>query len=164
MQITLIRTLSALALAAVAAIPATSLSAHEFKVGAIEIVHPWSRATPPGATTGAGYLTIKNDGDTADRLVSATDTVASQTEIHEMAVVDGVMTMRELPDGLPIPAGGSVELTPGSYHIMFVGLKAPLKEGQPFKGTLTFEKAGTVQVEYAVQALGSGPAHEEHGE
>ncbi|MBN9022005.1 MAG: copper chaperone PCu(A)C, partial [Rhizobiales bacterium] len=83
---------------------------------------------------------------------------------HEMAVVDGVMTMRELPDGLPIPAGGSVELKPGSYHIMFVGLKAPLKEGESFKGTLTFEKAGTVQVEYAVQALGSGPAHEEHGE
>lgn len=152
----------ALAFSTAMGLSAVTATAHEFKVGGIEVVHPWSRATPPGAKVGAGYMTIKNNGSTPDRLVAATDTVAGKTEIHEMAVVDGIMTMRELPDGLVIPADASTDLKPGSYHIMFVGLKAPLKEGEHFKGTLTFEKAGTIEVEYVVQAMGSGPSHDGH--
>lgn len=153
---------------------AQSLWAHEFKVGDLEIVHPWSRATPEGAAVAAGYLTVKNHGSTPDRLVSATGEIAGMTQVHEMAVDDkGVMTMKELAGGLEIPAGGEVTLKPGSNHIMFMKLKQPAKEGQSFKGTLTFEKAGTVDVEYAVDAMGGqsmgsdsmnmGGEHDDHG-
>lgn len=136
------------------------LWAHEFKAGDIEVVHPWSRATPAGARVAAGYLAIKNAGTQPDRLVSATGEIAGRVEIHEMAVDDkGVMTMRPLADGLEIPAGGKAELKPGGFHIMEHGVK----EGDVFKGTLTFEKAGTVDVEYAVEAIGGKSGHDGHG-
>lgn len=140
-----------------------TLLAHEFKAGTIEIDHPWSRATPGGATVAAGYFTLKNTGATPDRLVSATSGVAERVEIHEMAVKDGVMTMRPLPDGVVIPAGGSVALKPGSYHIMFFGLKQPLKQGAVFDGSLTFEKAGTVAVKYNVEAIAAEGGGHDHG-
>lgn len=137
--------------------------AHEFKAGPIEIDHPWSRATPGGATVAAGYLTLKNTGAAPDKLVSATAPFAGKVEIHEMAVTDGVMTMRPLPDGLAIPAGGSVALKPGSYHIMFLDLKQPLKEGTKVDGTLTFEKAGTVSVQFQVDGVGAADSgHKSH--
>jgi copper(I)-binding protein len=136
--------------------------AHEFKIREIELDRPWSRATAPGAPVGAGYVVIDNDGAT-DRLVSATAEIAGRTEIHEMSMKDGVMTMRALPDGLAIPADGEVKLEPGSYHLMFLDLKEPIAQGVPFRGTLTFEKAGTVEVEFAVEAAGAkGSGHDEH--
>jgi copper(I)-binding protein len=141
-----------------------TLSAHEFKIGSIEVVHPWSRATPPGAKVAAGYLVIENSGSTPDRLMSATGEIAGKTEIHEMSVdAEGVMTMRPLPDGLEVPAGGEAELKPGSVHIMFMDLKRRAKAGEAFKGTLTFEKAGTVEVEFAVEAMGGEPGNGAHG-
>lgn len=137
--------------------------AHEFKAGDLEIMHPWSRATPDGAKVAAGYAKIKNNGASADRLVSATGEIAAVAQIHEMAVdAAGVMTMRQLADGLEIPAGATVELKPGSFHIMFMDLTQPAKEGVKFKGTLTFEKAGKVDVEFAVDAVGGAPAQEGH--
>ena len=140
------------------------LWAHEFKAGDIEVVHPWSRATPAGAKVAAGYLAIKNVGSQADRLVSATGEIAGRVEIHEMAVDDkGVMTMRPLANGLEIPAGGEAELKPGGFHIMFLDLKQDVKEGETFKGSLTFEKAGTVDVEFAVEAMGGKSGHDGHG-
>ncbi len=133
------------------------LWAHEFAVGSIEIEHPWSRAVPNGAKVAAGYLTLSNEGSVPDRLVAATAEIAGRVEIHEMAVDgNGVMTMRPLAQGLEVPAGGEVALQPGSFHIMFLDLKAPPEAGKPFKGTLTFAKAGTVAVEYAVEPLGGG--------
>ncbi len=81
--------------------------------------------------------------------------IAGRTEIHEMAVTNGVMTMRPLADGIAIPAGGKVEFKPGGYHVMFMELKQPLRQGERFKGTLTFEKAGSVEVEFAVEAVGA---------
>lgn len=135
-------------------------SAHEFKAGQIEIDHPWTRATPGGAKVAGGYVSLKNNGETADRLVSATAEIAGRTEIHEMAVKDGVMSMRPRPEGVEVPAGAEVALAPGSYHLMFFDLKTPPKQGQSFPGTLTFEKAGTVTVEFAVEAVGATkPAH-----
>lgn len=132
------------------------LAAHEYKLGDLEIGHPWSRATPPGAKVAAGYATIRNGGAGADRLLSASAEIAGRAEIHEMAVDDkGVMTMRPV-QGVDVPAGGAAELKPGGFHIMFMDLKAGAKEGERFKGTLTFEKAGTVEVEFAVQAIGGG--------
>ena len=138
------------------------LSAHEFKAAGLEIVHPWSRAPPEGARVAAGYVLIRNIGQQPDRLVSATGEIAGRTEFHEMTVdANGVMTMRPLADGLDIPAGGETELKPGGYHIMFLDLKQSAKEGETFKGTLTFERAGTVEVEFAVEAMGGG--HGGHG-
>ena len=134
--------------------------AHEFKAGKLEIEHPWSRATPPGAKVAAGYATIRNDGDAADRLVSATAEIAGRVEIHEMAVKDGVATMRPLADGLVAPAKGEARLAPGGIHLMFMDLKRQPKRGESFGGTLTFEKAGEVKVEFAVQPIGAtAPDH-----
>ncbi|BCH25270.1 hypothetical protein MesoLjLb_50550 [Mesorhizobium sp. L-8-3] len=141
------------------------LLAHEYKIGEIEIVRPWSRATPEGAKVAAGYAVIKNNGATPDRLVSVTGVIAGKAEIHEMAVdTKGVMTMRPLVDGLEIPAGGTVELKPGSFHIMFLNLQQAAKEGAAFRGALTFAKAGTVDVEFTVQGMGESGGHDKsHG-
>ena len=130
--------------------------AHEYKIGTLEIAHPWARMTPAGAKVGGGYLTVENDGKEADRLLSATAEVAGRVEIHEMSVKDGVMTMRMLPDGLEIPAGGEAKLAPGGLHLMLMDLKQPLKEGESFKGTLTFAKAGTVDVSFKIEGM-AGP-------
>lgn len=135
--------------------------AHSYKAGDLEIDHPWSRATLPGAKVAAGYLTIKNVGASADRLIAVSAEIAARGEIHEMAVTDGVMTMRPLAGGLDIPAGGEIKLEPGSFHFMFKDLKAPAVEGTKFPGTLTFEKAGTVAIEFAVEKAG-GDDHSGH--
>jgi copper(I)-binding protein len=134
--------------------------AHEFKLGDIEIDHPWSRATPPGAQVAGGYLTIVNNGGVPDRLVSVTSDISAKAEVHEMGVKDGVMTMRPVEGGVAIPAGGKVELKPGGYHLMLMGLKRPVKEGESFPATLTFEKAGSVAIEFQVEAIGAGGAME----
>ena len=139
------------------------LFAHGFTVGEIELDHPWSRETPEGARVAAGYVRIVNNGSQADRLIAVSGEIAGRTEVHEMGVnAQGVMTMRPV-DGVEIPAGGEVELKPGGYHIMFLDLTGANKEGESFKGTLTFEKAGTVEVEFAVEAMGGGHGQGGHG-
>jgi hypothetical protein len=108
---------------------------------------------------------IKNTGKAADRLIGGSAAVAGKFEVHEMSMVDNVMKMRELPNGLEVKPGKSVELKPGSYHVMLMELKQPLKEGDKVKGTLVFEKAGTVNVEYTVRGMGSkGGGMEGHGQ
>jgi copper(I)-binding protein len=121
----------------------------------IAVEQPWARATPAGAMTGAVYMTLDNKSASADRLTGASSDVADKLQIHEMTVVNGVMQMRQLADGLPIPAGGSVVLKPGSYHVMLIGLKQPLTPGETFPLTLTFAKAGNISVTVAVQAIGA---------
>lgn len=128
--------------------------AHSYTVGPLKIGHPWSRATPAGAKVGGGYLSIENTGGTADRLVSVSAPFAGRTEIHEMATVNGIMTMRPMDTGVEVPAGGKVEFKPGGFHIMFMELKQPLKQDERLKGTLTFEKAGPVEVEFKVESIG----------
>lgn len=149
--------------AALLALSSTAAFAHGFELGPLKIGHPWSRATPPGAKVGGGYLTIENRGTTPDRLVAVSAPFAGRGEIHEMAVKDGVMTMRELEKGVEIPPGGKVEFKPGGYHLMFQELKQPLKQGEMVKGTLTFEKAGTVEVEFKVEGIGARGASEPGG-
>jgi copper(I)-binding protein len=144
---------AALALA-IMFVGAQSVLAHEFKVGDLEIEHPWSRATPAGAKVAGGYFTIVNKGSTVDRLLSISSDISEKAELHEMGVKDGVMTMRPVSGGLEVPAGGKVALAPGGYHLMFVGLKRQPKQGEKFAATLTFEKAGTVNVEFAVEGMG----------
>ena len=141
--------------AAVFAFLVGTAAAHDYKVGSLEIGYPWARATPKGATVGGGYLKITNKGQTADRLTGATLSVAGSVEIHEMAMSGNRAQMRQLQSGLEIKPGATVELKPGSYHMMFMKLKQPLEKGQRIKGTLTFEKAGSIEVEYAVEAVGA---------
>jgi copper(I)-binding protein len=136
--------------------------AHEFKLGNLEIDHPWSRATPPGAKVAGGYFTVTNHGGAADRLMSVTSDISTKAEVHEMAVKDGVMTMRPVEGGLEIPAGGKLELKPNGYHLMLMGLKRPAKEGESFPATLTFEKAGSVTVEFQVEGMNGGGMEMDH--
>ena len=136
----------------------------DYKLGSLEIKQPWTRATPKGAAVAGGYLKITNTGSTADRLTGGSLTAAGRIEIHEMTTVDGVMKMRPLPAGLEIKPGATVELKPGSFHMMFMELKQPLTQGQPVKGTLVFEKAGAIEIEYAVAPIGtSAPPSGRHG-
>ena len=121
-------------------------------LGDINISLLFSRATLPNAPVGGGFLTIENTGAEADRLVSVTSTVAGDTQIHEMAMDGDVMKMRQLKDGLEIPAGETVVLAPGGFHIMFMGLKQAFVEGETVAVTLTFEKAGSVEVLLPVEA------------
>jgi periplasmic copper chaperone A len=159
----MIQTLSRLfAILLVAALPGVAI-AHGFKVGDIDIGHPYSRAMLPGAKVGGGYLKITNNG-AADRLVSVTSDRAAEVQIHEMKMDSGIMTMRELKDGVAIPANGTVELKPGGFHLMFMNVTQPFKEDEMVKATLTFEKAGTVEVEFAVgpPAGGAAAKHDDH--
>ncbi|QIA21768.1 copper chaperone PCu(A)C [Mesorhizobium sp. AA22] len=149
-------------LLAVLSISAQAVFAHEFRVGDLKIVHPWSRATPPGAKVAGGYFSITNTGSSPDRLLSISSEISAKTELHEMGVKDGVMTMRPVSGGLEIPAGGKVALAPGGYHLMFVGLKRQPKQGKAFSATLTFEKAGTVTVEFAVEGMGETGSMADH--
>jgi periplasmic copper chaperone A len=121
----------------------------------VTVEQPWARATPGGAKTGAVYMTLDNKSGTADRLIGVSSDVADKLQIHEMKVENGVMEMREIAGGLSIPAGGSVVLKPGSYHVMLIGLKKPLTVGEKFPLTLTFEKAGNISVTVPVQAMGA---------
>ena len=129
-------------------------------LGPLNISAPFTRATLPNAPVGGAYLTIENTGTEDDRLVSATSPVAATVQIHDMAMEGNVMKMRHLTDGLPIPAGETVTLAPGGLHIMLMNLEGKLVEGETITITLTFEKAGTVDVELPV--LGAAARSADH--
>lgn len=140
-----------------------SAHAQEVKAGDLVITQPWSRATPAGAKVAGGYLTIENKGTAPDRLVSGAGDIAGKVEIHEMAMNNGVMTMRPLDKGLVIEPGKTVKLAPGGYHVMLMDLKGPLKEGDKVPMTLQFEKAGKVTLSLDVQGVGAqAPAGGDH--
>lgn len=145
-----------LAGAALAATLATGQAfSHEIKAGDLLITNLWTRATPGGAKVAGGYITIENKGASADRLVSATSPSADRVELHEMSVVDGVMSMRPLAKGLAVEPGKTVTLAPGGLHLMFMDIKAPLKEGENLAVTLQFEKAGAVETKLHVRGIGA---------
>lgn len=128
---------------------------HAQSSNSIVIEKPFSRATPGGSQVGIGYMAITNTGGTADSLLSASSPAAGKVTIHEMTMQNGVMKMRELPNGLPIEAGKTVLLAPGGNHLMLMGLKAPLKQGDKVPLTLNFEKAGKIDVMLDVQGVGA---------
>lgn len=161
--------LASAALAHDAAAPAHDSQAHDSShnvttASGLTIEEPWSRATAKGARVGGGYLVLVNKGEKDDVLLSGSSDIAEKTEIHEMAVVDDVMRMRKLDDGLAVKAGETVALKPGGYHVMFIGLKHPLKEGDTFTTDFVFRNAGTVPVTFAVRALGARDAGHDHGD
>ena len=141
---------------------AGAVHAAGYKAGNISITDPHARPTVPGQPGGAAYLTLENTGGVADRLLGAASPVAQSTEIHTMRMDGDVMRMREVGE-LPLPPAAKVEMKPGmGYHIMLNGLKQPLKDGASFPMTLTFEKAGKVEVTVVVggrQAKPAGHAH-----
>jgi hypothetical protein len=120
----------------------------------IAIEQPWARATPAGAKTGAAYLTIINRGSASDRLVSASTPMASKVQFHEETNDNGIMRMRELPS-LEIQPGATVTFKPGGMHIMLVGVKQQIKEGQTFPLVLKFEKAGEIDLQIPVAKAGA---------
>ena len=129
----------------------SSVFAHDYKLGTLEIKHTYTRATAAGAKVGGGFMTINNSGTQPDKLVSVSGvSFAGKVEVHETKMINNVMEMRELKQGLVIPAKGKVELKPGSYHVMFMDLKEPLVKGKKYKAKLNFEKAGSIEVEFDV--------------
>jgi copper(I)-binding protein len=149
------RFLAALLLIALAA-PA---AAHQITVGDLTIVHPWSRATPGQAPNGAVYMKIENQGQAEDKLLSAASDVAAMVEIHEHVMEGDVAKMRPV-EAVGLPAQSTTELKPGGSHIMLMGLKEPLAEYGTFHLTLTFEKAGSIEVEVQVEGAGATePTH-----
>lgn len=123
---------------------------------AVAVDGPWSRATPPGATTGVVYMTLQSPA--GDTLVGVSSPASATAEVHEMKMDGAVMQMREVAGGLPLPPGQAVRLQPCGYHVMLMGLKAPLKQGQSVALHLTFGKAPPVDVTAPVAALGATTA------
>lgn len=150
-------------IALTAALFAATLSgaalAGEITVGDLKIDHPYVRATVPGAPVAGGYITVTNTGSQPDRLVGASAPFAGKVEIHEMKMQGDIMKMREVTGGLKIPANGSVTLKPGGYHVMFMKLKEQLKDGEKRTATLIFEKAGKVDLPFAVKSMGRSMKH-----
>jgi periplasmic copper chaperone A len=139
------------------AVLAPAVAADAVKVGSLELTGLWTRATPPRAPSAGGYLTIVNTGTEPDRLVGAASPMAVRADFHEMAMKDGVMTMRPLA-AIDIPAGGTVALAPDGLHIMFTELAGNLTQGGTMPVTLTFAKAGTVAASLQILAIGAkGP-------
>lgn len=133
-----------------------------FTAGDITVTDAFSRAMLAGAKVGAGYMTITNTGTSAERLVGATTEATDKVELHDMATENGMMTMTPVADGIEIPAGESVTLGPGGLHIMFIGPRAPFKEGECVEVVLAFEHAGTLAVQLNVGGVGASEAPAEH--
>ncbi|WP_020591071.1 copper chaperone PCu(A)C [Kiloniella laminariae] len=130
------------------------VSAQDYRAGDIMIEHPWARATIGQVKNGAAFLNLHNMGAEDDTLISAEGDVAKRVELHTHIMTDGVMKMRQVEGGITVKSKETVELKPGSFHIMMMGLAAPLKEGDTFPLTLTFEKAGKVDIDVTVQKAG----------
>ena len=133
------------------------------EIAALKISGGWAKAMLPGQPVGGGYLTVQNTGSEADRLLSITSPSSPDVQIHEMKMEGDVMKMRQLAEGLEIPAGGKVELKPGGSHLMFMSVPEPFKEGGMVKIMLKFEKAGGVEVSLPVAAADSTGPGEMHG-
>jgi copper(I)-binding protein len=152
--------LSRLALPFAALLLAGAVHAHDYKIGKITVGHPYARFTVAGQTNGGGFLSIDNAGE-ADRLVGASSSVAERVELHTMRMEGDVMRMRRV-EGIDVPANGHVEMGPGGHHLMFMGLKAPLKVGEKFQMKLMFRKAGELNVEVQVEAPPPGRDDHKH--
>lgn len=145
----------------------TSLAAHEYKLGDLLIDHPYTRTTPPMTPVGGGFMSITNNGKESATLVGGTAEFAEVVEVHTMEMVDDVMKMRQLENGLEIPAGETVELKPGGYHLMFIKLSEQMKADDRHKATLKFAKAGEIEVEFVVKDISAsmeGMDHSKHGD
>jgi hypothetical protein len=143
--------------------------ADDVVIGNLKISAAWARATPKGAVVGGGYFTVTNTGSTPDRLIGGVSDISNRFEIHEMSMDKGVMKMRAMTAGVEIKPEQTIRFEPSGYHVMFVGLKEALKQGDHFKAELQFEKAGKASVVFAVEGIGartggSGAKPMQHGD
>jgi len=155
------RRLLPLAVFALCAVAATPSHARDYSLRNLRIEHPYARPTPPGARTGGAYLTIRNAGNEADRLLRVSSPAAATVELHSMTMDGNVMRMRAIA-ALDIPAGAAVTLGSSGYHVMLIDLARPLAAGSSVPLTLTFEKSGTLDVVADVEAP-AGPGKAAHG-
>jgi periplasmic copper chaperone A len=142
-----------------ALLPSPAFCDHAYSADLLRIDHPFARATPPGARTGAVFLTVDNGSNRGDRLIRVSTPIAAAVAIHQMTIEDGVMKMRAVPSIEVLPLG-KLELKPNGYHLMLLDLKQPLKVGEKFPLTLTFEHAGTVLALVWVEDMGAMPAEQ----
>lgn len=147
---------AAIAISTASALFAATLLAAPPAKPALTIETPWARATPPQAPVAGGFLTIRNNGRSADHLLSATSPDAERVEIHEMRMDGDMMRMRRLDDGLAIAPNATLELKPGGYHLMFIKPTHPFVAGETVTATLRFEHGGTREVRFEIRPLGSG--------
>lgn len=151
------------AVALLVAAAASGVSAQEYKAGSLLIHHAWARATAPVQKVGAGYLTVRNGGTEADRLVGARAAIVPTIELHTHEIdAQGIARMREV-DGVDLPPGATVKLAPGGLHLMLIGLSGPLRESESFPLTLVFERAGEVEVEIKIESMRGSQDHGGHG-
>ena len=153
--------LLAASLALAPLLAAAPAPAHEFhKLGDIVIEQPWSRATP--VKVGGAYMTLRNNGAVPDKLIKVTSPIAEKAEIHETKVEGGMAMMRPV-DGVELKRRSSVQLKPGGMHVMLIGLQRPLREGERIKLSLTFARAGTIDIEARVEKAGAmAPGDHQH--
>ena len=142
--------------AALAGVPlsASPAGAHSIEHGDLQIIHPWARPVARAGGNGAGFLAIANEGGAPDRLLAVESDVAARVELHTTAHDGAVARMRALPEGVAVPPDDVATLMPGGDHVMFMGLKTPLAEGDMFGAVLVFEKAGRVPVRFMVESAG----------
>jgi periplasmic copper chaperone A len=140
----------------------THAQAQTSTTSSVSVEHPWARATPAGAKTGAAYLTLVNNGTSADRLIHASTSMAEKVQVHQDIDENGVMKMRELPV-VEIGPGAALTFKPGGTHMMIIGLKQPLKKGQTFPLTLDFEKAGKIDLQIPIAKAGAMGDHDMSG-
>jgi len=153
------------------AVVATTLMATSAFASGLDVSNAWARASAGAAKAGGAFLAVHNGNEHAHTLLSASSDVAKRVELHTHTMIDGMMKMREVKDGIPLPAGSTVMLQPGGYHVMLMGLHAPLKEGTTFALTLTFDNGKDVTVDVNVQSpsamgdsMGSGMGGMNHGD
>jgi hypothetical protein len=149
-----------LAAAIFAVLTGASVQAHEYKKDGLQIGHPWAKPSLEGVKAGAAFFTVTNNGDADDKLLSAQSEAAETAELHAHILNADVVKMRKLDDGVTAPARATLKFEPGGLHVMLIGLKRKLAEGDKIPMTLTFEKAGPIAVEVNVE---KGPAEPQGG-
>jgi copper(I)-binding protein len=143
---------------------AAILASAQAMAAPVSVDGPWLRETAPGAKAGGGYALIRNAGKAEDRLLGGRTAIAASVDVHSMTMDGNIMRMRPVSGGLPIAPGGSVALKPGGYHLMLMGLKRPLKQGETVTITLRFAKAGELPVRFRVEPIDHqlGGGHDHH--
>jgi hypothetical protein len=149
------RVLKSLLILAFLVLGSTVAMAHEYKVGDLEIVHPWARAQLKGTTVADGFFKIINHGTTPDRLLGISVEFAKSSQLHNMQMNGTVMQMDEMKDGIEIPAGATVELKPNAMHVMFMDVNQQLVPDAMMDGELNFQKAGKVKVKFMIEPAGT---------
>ena len=145
-----------------ACVLSATATAQHYMLGDLSIHRPWSRELPPVAPNGAAYFRVENGGSETVRIVSVSTPIADRAELHAHETDGGVMKMRHLHE-LEVPAGGEVSFEPGGLHVMLIGLKQPLVDGESFPLTLGFDEAGTIEVTVEITREGR-TEHSGHGQ